>query len=396
MAEASTGVMPRMNYPERILQSGATEANTYEANFSRLVLSLARWGLGQTWPNPSVGAVIVSADGKRIVGCGYTGPGGRPHAETRALDQAGADAKGATLYVTLEPCTHHGVTPPCTNAILKAGIAKVVYGLVDPDPRVAGQGLSQLELNGVHVEQGGFAAEARYLTLGHTLRITRKRPFVQVKLAVGADGLVPAGNGAPVWVTCEESRAYAHLLRAQADAILVGSGTVKADDPQLTCRLPGLFQRSPIRIVFSGKVDCRPSSRLFQDIESVPLWIVTSDRADKTAIAALKQAGANVIETPLANSRIPLKPALEKLAALGVTRLFVEGGPSLAGAFLDADIADEILIFRAAKPAGPGGLLPFGEKGLEKLDNLTGFERAGVRQIACDSLDTYLRTTWPA
>ncbi len=385
-----------MNYPERIILASAAEVDQHEANYLRLALSLARWGLGQTWPNPSVGAVIVAADRKRIVGCGYTGPGGRPHAETRALEQAGADARGGTLYVTLEPCTHHGMTPPCTKAILKAGIARVVYGLVDPDPRVAGQGLSQLELNGVRVDQGGFEAEARYLTLGHTLRITRNRPFVQVKLAVGADGLVPAGNGAPVWVTCEESRAYAHLLRAQADAIVVGSGTMKADDPQLTCRLPGLFEHSPIRIVFSGKADCQPTSKLFDDVKNVPVWIVTSDKASRAHVAALRNAGAKVIETPLTYGRLAIAPALEKLAALGITRLFVEGGPLLAGAFLDADMADEILIFMAAKSAGPGGLLPFGEQGLEKLYKLSGFERIGVRQIACDSVETYRRTVWPA
>ncbi|MBC8049232.1 MAG: bifunctional diaminohydroxyphosphoribosylaminopyrimidine deaminase/5-amino-6-(5-phosphoribosylamino)uracil reductase RibD [Chitinophagales bacterium] len=384
-----------MSYLEQIrypaIAYEASSVNSYENHFACLALSLARSGLGQTWPNPSVGAVLVSADGKCIVGCGVTRPGGRPHAETEALNQAGFAAKGATLYVTLEPCAHHGMTPPCTEAILKAGVAEVVYGIVDPDPRVAGQGLSLLEMNGVRVRQGDFAEYARWLTLGHSLRITERRPFVQVKLAVGADGRVPVGNGAPVWVTCDESRAYAHLLRAQADAIAVGSGTLAADNPQLTCRLPGLFARSPIRVVFSAKADCPPSLRLFEDIESVPVWVVTSDKADKAAIAALKRAGANVIKTPLDGGRIAIKSALEALAALGITRLFVEGGPLLAGSFLDAGMADEVLIFRAAKVAGPGGLPPFGDQGLEKLDMLTGFQQMDVRRIACDSVHTYRR-----
>ncbi|MDX2264526.1 MAG: bifunctional diaminohydroxyphosphoribosylaminopyrimidine deaminase/5-amino-6-(5-phosphoribosylamino)uracil reductase RibD [Hyphomicrobiales bacterium] len=385
--------MPRMTPHETAgsSQSNGHDALTAGASFERLALSLAKRGLGQTWPNPSVGAAIVSSDGREIVGEGFTGQGGRPHAEAIALAAAGERARGASMYVTLEPCAHHGMTPPCSDAIVAAGVTRVVYGVVDPDPRVSGAGLARLEANGVSVRQGAFSDEAAWINLGHTLRITHGRPFVQLKLAVGCDGKVPAGDGAPVWVTCEASREYAHRLRAEADAIAVGSGTIAADDPQLTCRLPGLFHRSPVRVVFSSRADVPTSARLFRDIESVPVWIVAGAEAARGA-SALRKAGAMVIEAPAPGGRLAIGPSLEALAGHGLTRLFVEGGPALAGAFLDAGLVDELFIFKAAKAAGPAGLAPFGGAGLERLDALPQFRLVGERRVEGDVILTYRRS----
>ncbi len=366
------------------------------AAFVRLMLALAQRGLGRTWPNPSVGAVIVSADHSQILGCGTTSPGGRPHAEIVALDVAGEAARGGTMYVTLEPCAHHGVTPPCADAIIRAGIAEVVYGLVDPDPRVSGEGLGRLKQHGVTIRQGDFAEEARWLTLGHILRVTQNRPFVQVKLAVGADGLVPAGGGAPVWVTSALARAFSHLLRTQADAIAVGRATITADNPQLTCRLPGLETRSPVRIVFAGKAGISPMSRLFADVADVPAWIITGEKAPRAEIASLKNTGAKLITSAAdRKGRLDIVPALNKLAGEGITRLFVEGGPALVTAFLDAGVADEIFIFRGAQPAGLDGIPPFGRHGLERLDNMPGYALVEKRQFGPDTVDTYRRILPP-
>ena len=246
---------------------------TQDAANMSLALALGKRGLGQCWPNPSVGAVVAEPSG-RIVSCGWTGSGGRPHAEAIALAQAGDAARGATLYATLEPCAHWGKTPPCVDTIITAGIARVVYGVVDPDPRVAGRGVNKLRENRIEVVQGPFAAEARWQTLGHELRVTARRPFMQLKLAVDGDGLVPAGGGGmPVWATGQEARALSHLIRAEADAIMVGYGTVLADDPDLTCRLPGLSWRSPVRVILSTDGRFSRYSRMLKNLSTAPLWI---------------------------------------------------------------------------------------------------------------------------
>lgn len=359
----------------------------------RLALTLAKRGLGQSWPNPSVGAVIVNRGGNEIAGCGMTGQGGRPHAEAVALAEAGEAARGGTLYVTLEPCSHYGKTPPCADAIIKAGVARVVYGMVDPDPRVSGAGLARLERHGVAVEQSPLAKDARWLTLGHTLRLTEGRPFVQMKLAIGSDGLVPAGDGGPVWVSAPETRAFGHLLRAQSDAIAVGAGTVKTDNPQLTCRLPGLFHRSPIRVIFASQADVPTSTRLFEDIASVPVWILTAAGAPRRQIEALEAAGARILQLePDSSGQIPLQLALRALAQRGITRLFVEGGPTLAKSFLQAGVVDEFILFHARRAAGPGGLLPFGNVGLELLEKMTDLHLASKRRMADDEIRFYRRS----
>ena len=247
------------------------------ASLMRRALFLAEGNLGATAPNPSVGAVIADAATGEIVASAVTAPGGRPHAEVLALKQAGERARGSVLFTTLEPCSHFGATPPCAHSVAEAGVATVVYGSLDPDMRVAGRGLAWLESHGVKVLRSEFAKQADWLNLGHALRVTERRPFVQIKLAVDADGRVPAGaGGQPVWVTGEAARAQAHLLRARADAILVGRKTVEADDPELTCRLPGLEDRSPIRVVLAPRCDIPAQARLFKS-QKPPVWIVCGD-----------------------------------------------------------------------------------------------------------------------
>jgi diaminohydroxyphosphoribosylaminopyrimidine deaminase/5-amino-6-(5-phosphoribosylamino)uracil reductase len=329
-------------------------------------LALGRRGLGTTWPNPSVGCVVVSPDGE-IVGRGWTAPGGRPHAEAVALDHAGEKARGATLYVTLEPCAHAGRGAPCADAIVAAGPARVVVAMRDPDPRTAGNGIDRLRAAGIEVTEGVLGDAALEVVLGHVLRVTEGRPAVTLKLALGSDGLVPRGRGAPRFVTGAGARAHAHLLRARADAILVGRGTIMADDPSLTCRLPGMICRSPVRVVLDSRLRTPPSAHLFED-EMVPVWLVCADGELDAGAALLQERGAEIIPVPVDAEGLPaVKEALETLALRGITSVLVEGGPSVARAFLDVDVVDAAVIYQGAEPAGADGWLPFVSEGLDRL-----------------------------
>lgn len=321
----------------------------------RIALALAERGLGQTAPNPAVGALIVDPDSGEVIARGWTHTGGRPHAETIALGHAGARARGATLYVTLEPCSHHGVTAPCADAVVAAGVGRVVVGIEDPDPRVAGRGLRRLHEAGIAVTTGVLAGEANWMVRGHILRVTERRPFTQVKLALGPDGTVPRGLGRrPTWVTGEEARARGHLLRAMSDAILVGSRTVEEDDPELTCRLPGLASRSPLRIVLTSRLDLRADSRLVRTAREVPVLVFCGPGADPHRRGALESAGCTVVSVREVGGTLWLPAVMEELAARGVTRLLVEGGPAVWRSFAYAGFVDEAVIFHAAAGrAGP-------------------------------------------
>ncbi len=383
-----------MNYPEpfgtRSRRADAEPAAGLRAGAEQLALILARRGLGQTWPNPSVGAVVLGSDGKRLLSYAHTSKGGRPHAEALALAAAGAAAEGGTLVVTLEPCSHHGVTPPCADAIVRSRIARVIYGIIDPDPRVSGAGIEHLRRHGVRVEQGAFAPAAYWLGLGHAMRIKQGRPFVQVKLAVGSDGLVPRGEGGPQFVTGSAARAHAHLLRAEADAIAVGSGTLAADDPQLTCRLPGMAGRSPVRVVLSGRAALEPGCAMLRMPLAAPVWLIAGMDAPQSRVAALLGLGVEVLPGRLgADGRIDLSDALRLLARKGITRLLVEGGPSLASAFVAAGLADEILIFQGAAPAGSNGIRPFEGKGVANLDRSQQYRCVDVVPVGGDTIRVY-------
>ncbi len=356
----------------------------------RLALRLAHGRLGQTWPNPAVGAVVANEAIGVILGVGATAPGGRPHAEVLALRMAGAAARGATLFVTMEPCCHYGKSPPCVEAILAAGVKRVIYGVEDPNPLVAGKGLAALRAQGVEVRKARGYAEAHWVSLGHVLRMRENRPFVQIKLAVGADGLVPRGGGKPVFVTGEAARARAHLMRARADAILVGNGTVKADDPSLTCRLPGLGWRSPVRVVLARHADLPLDSALARTAASHPAWLLHGVDAPPGNVARLRSIGVECLSCALTpDGRLAPGSVLQVLSERGITRLLVEGGPTVARAFLDAGYGDEIALFRGALPAGEGGLAPFPPDGAEVISALAHFVVHEDRALAPDRLGVY-------
>ncbi|MGF1622139.1 MAG: bifunctional diaminohydroxyphosphoribosylaminopyrimidine deaminase/5-amino-6-(5-phosphoribosylamino)uracil reductase RibD [Rhodomicrobiaceae bacterium] len=377
--------------------SGAANPHSYfmdKANMA-LAIALGRRGLGQCWPNPAVGAVIVEPGG-RIVSCGWTGPGGRPHAEANALAEAGAAARGATLYATLEPCAHWGKTPPCADAIVESRIARVVYGVGDPDPRVAGKGLRRLHKAGIEVVSGPLPKEARWLTLGHELRLTAQRPFIQLKLAVDRAGMIPAGGGGiPVWATAKEARAAGHMLRAQADAILVGYGTMLADDPDLTCRLPNMQWRSPIRVVLSTDGRLSRHARMLKNLSTAPVWMVCAAGSPQAGLDRLEELGVTVIQAPKnAAGRLELPAVMRALAERGITRLLVEGGPSLEANLLKEDLADEVIIFQGDKEVREAAIMPFAPDGLESVTDSPIYQLCETRRIGPNRVWSYRRNTY--
>jgi diaminohydroxyphosphoribosylaminopyrimidine deaminase/5-amino-6-(5-phosphoribosylamino)uracil reductase len=341
----------------------------------RAALALARRGLGTTWPNPSVGCVIVNNG--HVVGRGWTGRGGRPHGEREALRRAGAAAQGATAYVTLEPCSHWGQTPPCADALIAAGLRRVIVALEDPDARVAGSGIEALRKAGLAVERGLCAAEAAELNAGFLQRVRLGRPLVTLKLATSLDGRIATASGESRWITGSAARERAHLLRATHDAILVGTETVLADDPQLTCRLPGLAGRSPLRVVLDRQLRIPPSARLLADTRQVPTWIVTLGSSDPARQELFRKAGIEVIAAePDAAGLIDLSSALGLLGDRGLTRLLVEGGGRLAAALLRADLVDRLVWFHAPLLLGSdgipavAGLDPHGLAGMPRFEQL--------------------------
>jgi len=365
--------------------AGLTSAQ--DARFMALALALGRRGLGRTWPNPAVGAVIAR-DGM-IVGRGWTQPGGRPHAETEALRRAGAAAHGATLYVTLEPCSHHGKTPPCADAIVAAGIARVVSALVDPNPQVAGAGHWRLAEAGVVVEVGIGAEEARRAHAGHIRRVQDGRPQVILKLAVSADGKAARSGRRPAAITGEAGRARAHLLRAQSDAVLTGIGTVVADDPLLTSRLPGV--RSPLRVVLDATLRLPLASKLVATARQVPLWVVTSEAAPRPREQALAAQGVDVARVPGTDGKLDLAAVLKLLAQRGITRLMVESGPILAAAFLRADLVDEAALFRSPAIIGPDGIDALDGLPLSALTQSPRLNAIDRETVGADTVETFER-----
>ena len=356
-----------------------------------LALALGRRGLGNTWPNPAVGAVIVRRDGGApvVVGRGWTQAGGRPHAEIEALRRAGAAARGATLYVTLEPCSHHGKSPPCADAIVAAGIARVVSALEDPNPEVAGQGHARLRAAGLAVEVGLGAQEARRAHAGHIRRIVDGRPHVTLKLALSADRKAGAAGRRPVAITGEAVRARVHRMRAMNDAILIGIGTALADDPQLTCRLPGMEKFSPVRVVLDAHLRLPVNGALATSANATPVWVVTAPEASPEAARALHDRGVELLHAPAPAGRLDIAAVLRLLAERGITRLMVEGGPTVAASFVAADLVDEAVLFHSAKALGADGIDAL--EGLP-LDALTGkLTSLGREPVGDDSVEFLAR-----
>ncbi|MEP9378246.1 bifunctional diaminohydroxyphosphoribosylaminopyrimidine deaminase/5-amino-6-(5-phosphoribosylamino)uracil reductase RibD [Aquabacter sp. CN5-332] len=352
-------------------------------------LEIGQAGLGRTWPNPSVGAVVVaqSPSGPRILGEAGTAPTGRPHAEPIALAQAGEAARGATLYVTLEPCSHHGRTPPCADAVIAAGIRRVVAAIDDPDHRVRGRGIARLRAAGIWVTVGVGAEQALVDHAGHISRVTRGRPHVLLKMAVSADGKAGLPGPAPAAITGEAARERAHLMRAASDAIMVGIGTALADDPRLNVRLPGLENRSPVRIVLDGDLRLPVTSRLVRTAADVPVWVVGAEDAPLEREKVLVDLGVEVLRAPRgADGRFDLQAVLHLLSLLGVTRLMVEGGPQLAAALLDAGLADEVAVFKSPLLLGAGALDALAGHPLHRLTAPVGFAAVEQAELGDDTL----------
>jgi len=353
-----------------------------------LALRLARRGWGRVWPNPAVGCVIVN-DG-RVIGRGWTQPGGRPHAETEALARAGAASRGATAYVTLEPCAHHGKTAPCAEALIESGVARVVVAIADPDPRVDGDGIAMLRAAGVQVDIGADAARARDVNAGYLRCAQSGRPLVNLKLAMTVDGRLATRSGQSRWITGDGARARAHYLRATHDAILVGSGTVLADDPRLDCRLPGMADRSPQPIVLDRRCRLRPSCRLLSPEDRRTPWIFGGRSPPEDWRNAMERAGAVVMDMPAGDSdAADIRAVLAELGDRGVTRLLVEGGAAVAASFVAAGVVDRLSVFRAPRLLGGDALGAIGALGLDRVEDGPVFRRESVVELGADILETY-------
>jgi diaminohydroxyphosphoribosylaminopyrimidine deaminase/5-amino-6-(5-phosphoribosylamino)uracil reductase len=358
-----------------------------DLRWMRAALGLARRGLGNVWPNPAVGCLIVKSG--RVVGRGWTQPGGRPHAETEALARAGPAARGATAYVSLEPCNHWGQTPPCAEALIAGGVRRAVVALEDPDPRVAGAGIRRLVEAGIEVETGIGSIEAAEINAGFLTRQRLGRPLVTVKLATSLDGRIATSTGASRWITGPPARAHGHLLRAEHDAILVGTGTVLADDPQLTCRLPGLDHRSPVRVVLDRHLRIPPSARVIAEARQAATWVVTLPAVDPVRRAVFLAAGVELIEVdPAPEGRIDLAATLAALGARGLTRLLVEGGAELAAALLRARLVDRLAWMHAPLLIGGDGVPAIGALGVSALTEAPAFERVSSETVGSDVLTT--------
>ncbi len=325
-----------------------------DRRYMAAALRLSRKNLGRTATNPSVGTLIVRDDGAgpMIVGSGVTAIGGRPHAEAEALAEAGELARGATAYVTLEPCAHHGRTPPCANALVSAGIVRVVGAATDPDPRVSGKGYAILRAAGVEVEEGVLAAHAAEQLAGYLTRSLKKRPEVILKLALSSDGKIGRRGQGQITITGEIARREVQMMRAEVDAILIGIGTALEDDPALTVRLPGLENRSPVRIVLDRGLRLPETARLVGGADRVPLYIAVGEGADPQRKAAFERRGVRFIGTDTHDGAIALPELMEDLAALGMASVLVEGGAATARAFLDDGLVDRIVLFRGVDEIG--------------------------------------------
>jgi diaminohydroxyphosphoribosylaminopyrimidine deaminase/5-amino-6-(5-phosphoribosylamino)uracil reductase len=364
---------------------------TDDVAFMHTALALAGRGLGLVWPNPAVGCVLVDPE-SRVVGRGWTQPGGRPHAETEALKRAGGGAKGATAYVTLEPCAHHGQTPPCADALVEAGVARVVAAMEDPDPRVRGDGLRRLRDAGVAVETGLLHGEAEALNAGYLMRQIDGRPMVTLKLATTLDGRIATHTGESRWVTGAAARARGHMLRARYDAIMVGIGTALVDDPSLTCRVPGLEDRSPVRIVVDARLHLSLTSNLVATAAETPTWLVTVAGGDTDRRRAFEDCGVRVIEVRVAPDGYPDPVTMfQALGEAGLTRVLVEGGGHLAAGLMRADLVDRLRWFRASGVMGGDGIPAVAAYGVDELTMMRRFRRIDVRNVGDDVLESYLR-----
>ena len=353
-----------------------------------LALSLGRRGRGRVWPNPAVGCVIVK-DG-RLLGRGWTGDGGRPHAETQALAQAGAAARGADVFVTLEPCAHHGRTPPCAAALVAAGVGRVVVACGDPDPRVAGRGLAMLRAAGIAVVTGVMEAEARADHAGFLRRVTEGRPFVTLKLAATLDGRIATAAGESRWITGAGARRMVHALRACHDAVMVGAGTARADDPALTVRDMGAT-RQPVRVVVARGMDLPGEGQLARTAREVPVWVAHDAHLAAATVAGWAARGVEGLACPVEGGQVAPGAVMAALAERGITRVFCEGGGALGASLLAADLVDEVVMFGAGRVIGAEGRPMIGAMGVERLAEAPRLRLVELRDLGGDVMSRWVR-----
>jgi diaminohydroxyphosphoribosylaminopyrimidine deaminase / 5-amino-6-(5-phosphoribosylamino)uracil reductase len=370
-----------------------------DAAMMQMALAMSRRALGRAWPNPAVGAVVwqPTAQGPRVIARGYTAQGGRPHAETQALRIAGSAAKGAVMSVTLEPCSHHGKTPPCADALIQAGIARVVSALQDPDQRVAGQGHALLRQAGIEVVVGVEQQAAFLSHIGHIRRVTENRPAVLIKLARTQDGYASGDVGTRLQITGPIGSARVHIERAEADAIMVGIGTVLADNPLLTCRLPGMDNDSPVRVILDTQARLPLQSHLVQSAGNVPVWLIAGEKADLSRLHALEAAGVVIIqvaETPMAQgSRLDLQAGLRALAERGITRVMSEGGPQIADQLALHGLVDEVTLITNQQPLGRRGVVAVGPHLQRLIADRRQFAVLPSARYGEDEIDHYARVS---
>ncbi len=355
----------------------------------RAALALARRGLGATWPNPSVGCVVVQ--GGRVVGRGVTAVGGRPHAEPQALAMAGDRAKGATAYVTLEPCCHWGKTPPCTDALIAAGVARVVVATIDPDRRVDSQGVALLRAAGIAVDVGLLEDDAHEILAGYFRKMRTGAPLVTLKLATTLDGRIATHAGESQWITGEAARRMGHAIRGRHDAVMVGVGTVLADNPELTCRIPGFAKRQPVRVVADSHLRTPLTTRLVATARETPTWVLTRHDSDRARRKAFEEAGVTLVDVRAGSAGLDMTDAMQALGKAGITRLMTEGGGQIAAALLRADLVDRLAWFHAPATMGGDGWPGVQAFGLEKLADLPRFTRTRVTPLGDDLLTEFTR-----
>ena len=365
--------------------------NGADARFMAAALELGRRGLGLCAPNPAVGALLVK-DGV-ILARGWTKPGGRPHAETEALREAGDHARGATLYVTLEPCSHHGHTPPCTGAIIAAGVGRVVYAIDDPDTRAGGRGGQILTGAGIEVTSGVFAEAARRAHLGHFMRVASARPMVTLKLALTADLYAAGPPGVPrLIITGMPANGLVHVMRAMHDAVMTGIGTVLADDPLLNVRLSGLESRTPLRVVLDSELRLPVHARIVTAAARIPMLVIAAGGASEARATRLRDAGIEVAHVPRDKTgRIALGEALKLLGKRGLTRIFCEGGPSVAASLIGQGLADEVVLFIAPEPLGRDGVLGLDAAAAKRLSDPERYLIVEKRKIGASRLTRHER-----
>jgi diaminohydroxyphosphoribosylaminopyrimidine deaminase / 5-amino-6-(5-phosphoribosylamino)uracil reductase len=356
------------------------QGSPLEQRYLRLACRLARKAAGRTSPNPMVGAVLVR--GGKIIGTGYHHFAGGPHAEINALKQAGAKSRGSTLYITLEPCSHHGRTPPCTRALIGAGIRAVVAGMRDPNPLVAGRGFKQLRRAGIKVRTGLCQEESAQIIEAFAKFITQRRPFVTLKLAATLDGKIATADGDARWISGERSRAQVHRWRDQMDAVLVGAGTVRADDPLLTCRRAG--GRNPYRVVLDSRLRISLAAKLLHLPDADKTIIATTTKAPLAKVRTLEKLGVVVWRLPSRNDRVAWLPLLRKLAGIGVVALLIEGGAAVAASALKSKVVDKLELFYAPKVVGGDGRAMIGPLGIDKMARALALRRFDLRRSGED------------